>query len=30
MSSMEQSLAKEMARTKMEQEKKQREVAKIC
>ena len=30
MSAMEQSLAREMARTKMEQEKKQREIAKIC
>jgi hypothetical protein len=30
MSAMEQSLAREMARIKMEQEKKQREVAKIC
>lgn len=30
MSSMEQSLAREMARTKMEQEKQQREVSKIC
>ena len=30
MSSMEQSLAREMARTKMEQEKKLREVSKIC